>query len=255
MNELFIGGGGFDGFTFLGALEYIHKNELLDLKNFYGCSIGALIGIMYVSGKSPTEILDFLLRLDPKEIAKLDISNIQTNYAIFDSFLLESIIEGIDYPDETTLLDVYDMTGIHVNIFVTNVTINEYQNLSDTNTPNVKLKDALRASMSIPLLFPPVVINNEKYIDGCCKNIYGSHPDDKYIIGYSIIGKKSNNADNFLCNIFYSMINDREPRGTFIIKCDKTDNIDKYLNINDINKVQFVEMYSSGVNFAKDQLT
>jgi len=42
MNELFIGGGGFDGFTFLGSLEYIHKNNLLDLKRFYGCSIGSL---------------------------------------------------------------------------------------------------------------------------------------------------------------------------------------------------------------------
>ena len=42
MNDLFIGGGGYSGFHFIGALEYIHQKKLLDLKNFYGTSIGAL---------------------------------------------------------------------------------------------------------------------------------------------------------------------------------------------------------------------
>lgn len=253
MNELLIGGGGFDGFTFLGALEYIHKNELLDLKNLYGCSIGAFIGIMYISGKSPTEILDFLIKLDPKEIVKLDVHNIQNNYAIFDSSILESIIKGIEYPDETTLIDVYNITGIHVNIFVTNVSKNTYENLNDTDNPNINLKDAIRASMSIPLLFPPVIINEEKYIDGCCKNIYGSHPEDKYILGYTIIGKQSSHSH--FSGVICSMINNKEPRGTFVINCDKNDNLDKYLNMTNPNKLEFLEMYSNGVKHAKDQLT
>lgn len=253
MNELFIGGGGFDGFTFLGALEYIHKNNLLDLKRFYGCSIGALLGLMYISGKTPTEILEYLLSIDAKEIAKIDIRNISISHSIFDNVILDSLIKGIDFPNETTLADVYSKTGIHVNIFVTNVSMNKYQNLNDTDNPEINLIKAIKASMSIPFLFPPVIINNCTYVDGCCKNLYGSHPDDKYILGYSIIGKNSHVNGHF-DNILQTMIDLKEPRGSFIIRCDKKDNSSKYLNMGSIDKLELIQMYSSGVSFAKDQL-
>jgi len=253
MNDLLIGGGGFDGFTFLGALEYIHKNNLLDLKNFYGCSIGSLIGIMYISGKSPTEILEFFIKIDPKEILKLDINNISKNNSLFDSYTLDVIIAGIDYPDETTLIDIYKDSGVHVNIFVTNVTKNEYQNLNDIDNPDIKLKDALKASMSIPLLFPPVEINKEKYIDGCCKNIYGSHPNDKYILGYCIIGQED--SVEYFNSVILSMINSKKPRGTFIITCKKLSSIANYTDVSTINKLEFLNYYCRGIEFAKDQLT
>jgi hypothetical protein len=35
MDDLFIGGGGYSGIMFIGVLEYLHENDLLDLKNFY----------------------------------------------------------------------------------------------------------------------------------------------------------------------------------------------------------------------------
>ena len=47
MNDLFIGGGGYGGVMFVGVLEYLHVNKLLDIKNFYGTSIGSLLGIFY----------------------------------------------------------------------------------------------------------------------------------------------------------------------------------------------------------------
>lgn len=253
MNELFIGGGGFDGFTFLGALEYIHKKKLLDLKRFYGCSIGSLLGLMYISGKTPTEILDYLLSLDHEEIGKIDVRNISISNSIFDNVILDSLIKGIDFPDETTLGDVYSKTGIHVNIFVTNVNLNKYENLNDIENPEINLSEAIKASMSIPFLFPPVTINNHTYIDGCCKNLYGSPPDDKYILGYSIIGKNSNRNGHF-ANVLQAMIELKEPRGCFIIRCDKKDNSSKYLDMRSINKLELIQMYSSGVTFAKDQL-
>ena len=252
MNELFIGGGGFDGFTFLGALEYIHKNNLLDLKRFYGCSIGSLLGLMYISGKTPTEILNYLLLIDAKEIIRLDIRNISITNSIFDSSALDTLINGIDYPSETTLGYVYEKSGVHVNIFVTNVTLNEYQNLNSIDNPDMQLKDAIKASMSIPFLFQPVIINNNTYIDGCCKNLYGSPPDDRYILGYSIIGKYCSNG--YFSNILHTLIKLKEPRGCFIIRCDKKDNNSKYFNTDSIDKLEFIQMYSDGVKFAKDQL-
>ena len=57
MNDLHIGGGGFSGIMFVGILEYLHENRLLDIKNFHGTSIGSLIGILYISGMKPKDII------------------------------------------------------------------------------------------------------------------------------------------------------------------------------------------------------
>ena len=254
MNDLFIGGGGFDGFTFLGALEYIHANDLLDIKNFYGCSIGSFIGLMYISGKTPTDILEFMLNIDPKEIVKMDIRNMTLSNSILDSNVLDTLINGLEYSEDTTLSDVYNKTKVNINIFVTNLSKNKYQNLNNIDNPDIRIKDALKASMSIPFLFPPVIINNDTYIDGCCKNIYGSPPDNRYILGYCIIGKHSC-SQNYFSNILHSMINTDEPIGTFIIRCEKFSNLDMYLNMTNINKLELLNMYSYGVLFAKDQLS
>ena len=97
-----------------------------------------------------------------------------------------------------------------------------------------------------------VVINNNTYIDGCCKNLYGSPPDDRYILGYSIIGKYCSNG--YFSNILHTLINLKEPQGCFIIRCDKKDNNSKYFNTDSIDKLEFIQMYSDGVKFAKDQL-
>ena len=88
MNDLFIGGGGIDGISFVGALEYIHQNKLLDLKRFYGCSIGSLIGVLYISGFSPTRILSCIINLDLSRFTKFDLSNIKNNNSLLDLSLI-----------------------------------------------------------------------------------------------------------------------------------------------------------------------
>ena len=102
-------------------------------------------------------------------------------------------------------------------------------------------------------LFPPVEINKEKYIDGCCKNIYGSHPNDKYILGYCIIGQED--SVEYFNSVILSMINSKKPRGTFIITCKKLSSIANYTDVSTINKLEFLNYYCRGIEFAKDQLT
>ena len=88
MNDLFIGGGGIDGISFIGALEYLHQHKLLDLKRFHGSSIGSMIGIMYISGICPTQILSELIKFDISELIKYDFSKIESNKSLLDNELL-----------------------------------------------------------------------------------------------------------------------------------------------------------------------
>ena len=90
MNDLFIGGGGYSGLIFIGALEFIHEKKLLDLKNFYGCSIGSLIGCLYISGFTPKNMVSKFLDINLDEIVKYDFNNLPSENFIIDDILLEA---------------------------------------------------------------------------------------------------------------------------------------------------------------------
>jgi len=253
MNELFIGGGGYDGITYIGALEYIHKNKLLDLKRFYGCSIGSLIGVLYSSGCNPLEMLTLFLEENIKDVVNYDINNIDKK-CILDDSLLEKLASMINkyHNENITFLEFYESTKIDINIYATNITKNEYFTFNKENTPKVRVKDAIKASMSIPFLFRPVEIDGELYIDGCCKNIFGSPPDNHFILGYAIIGVSKKN--DYVLSVLKSMIKIDKPSCTFLIECNKLVDIYEYGNLKTKNNLKIFDMYKAGINFSKTVL-
>ncbi len=257
MNDLFIGGGGYSGVVFVGALEYIHENKLLDLKNFYGCSIGSLIGCLYISGYNPKEMLCKFLELQLSDIVKYNFHNLMTeSYIINDSFL-ETLIGLLwtNVDEDVTLEHFSDKYKVDVNIYVTNLTKNEYTNLNNKTYPDVKLKDALKASMSIPFIFKPVEINGDKFVDGCCKNLYGSPPEDIYVHGYSlIIDWIPSNSSSYFSSLILSIAGNTKPRSTFTVVCENKIDPKIYLNLDKLDKKFILEMYKNGIGFSKKTL-
>lgn len=256
MNDLFIGGGGYSGVIFIGALEYIHENKLLDLKNFYGCSIGSLIGCLYISGYKPKDILSKFLELELSDIVKYNFDKFMSESYIIDDSLLETLIGFLwTYIDEdTTIIQFSNKYNVNINIYATNLTKNEYTNLNNEMYPEVKLKDALKASMSIPFIFKQVDINGEQFVDGCCKNFYGSPPEDIYICGYSIIINTFNSTDSYFVKIMQSMIKKTFPRSTFTVICENKTDANTYLSLDKLDKKIILDMYKNGINFAKSAL-
>ena len=255
MNELFIGGGGYTGVMFIGVLEYIHEHKLLDLKNFYGCSIGSIIGILYIIGMTPKDILRNFLELNFKDLIKYEIN--YDNKCLLDDKLLDSFIEFIwvKYNKDITLEEFSKDTSVNINIFVTNITTNEYLNFNNKEYPKIKLKDALKASMSIPFLFHPVEINNEYYVDGGCKNWYGCPPDNRYILGYSIIAEIDKKKESYITNILCSIINDDKPNSVFTIVCENINNPSIYTSLNNLNSEFIFDMYKRGIECARKELS
>jgi len=256
MNDLFIGGGGYSGIIFIGALEYIHQKNLLDLKNFYGCSIGSLIGCLYISGFTPKNILSKFLDLNLEEIIKYDFNNLISENFILDDSLLDNLISFLFHKNkpDITISEFSKTYNVNVNIYTTNITKNLYINLNNLDYPNVKLKDALRASMSIPFLFKPVNINGDLYVDGCCKNWYGSPPCEIYICGYFIILEYQSTDSSYIIHIMNSILRSEKPRSTFLIECNNTLTPDTYLNLNKLSEKSILDMYKRGINFAKNSL-
>lgn len=252
MNDLFIGGGGYSGFHFIGALEYIHQKKLLDLKNFYGTSIGALIGILYISGTDPKSMINMFQKIKLEEIVKYDFTNIQNG--LIDDSLLDTLVNFVTdkYKAGITLAEFSKDSGVNVNVYATCVTRDEYTCLSNENYPEVKLKDALKASMSIPFLFKPVEINNEIYVDGCCKNLYGSPPKEIFIRGYSII--LNNKSKSYPFQVMCSIFTREAPNSTFLISIENEVDANVYLNLDKMRSKFIIDMYRNGIYTAKRNL-
>lgn len=252
MNDLFIGGGGYSGVHFIGALEYIHQKKLLELKNLYCTSIGALIGTLYISGTEPMCMINMFQKIKLEEIVKYDFTNIQNG--LIDDSLLNTLINLVTdkYMPDINLQQFSNATEVNVNIYTTCITDNKYTCFSNKTHPNIKLKDALKATMSIPFLFKPVEINNKLYVDGCCKNLYGSPPKEIYICGYSIILNNKDKSYPFqiICSIFTREL----PASTYIINIDNTVDVNVYLNLNNLRSKFIIDMYKNGIYSAKKQL-
>lgn len=253
MNDLFIGGGGYSGITFIGALEYIHQKELLELKNFYGTSIGALIGVLYISGLDPKNMINIFQKINIDEIVKYDFTNIQNG--LIDDLFLDTLIKIATDKFENSDINLYQFskkTNVNVNIYATNLDKNEYTCFNNISHPEVKLKDALKASMSIPFLFKPVKINDELYVDGCCKNLTGAPPKEIYICGYSIILTPA--QDTYPYQVIKSMFNRTYPNSTFIININNPVDPNVYLNLNTLKSKFIIDMYKKGIESAKSFL-
>lgn len=257
MNDLFIGAGGYSGIMFIGVLEYLCEKKLLDLKNLFACSIGTLIGALFASGIEPKQMLSMFLELDLNEIVKYNISNISTNSCLLDDSLLENLIKPLweIHSESVTLSEFFTTTGVNINIYATNITTNKCINFNNKDYPDIKLKDAIKASMSIPFLFQPVVINNELYIDGGCKNLVGSPPKDVYICGYCIYLTTIKNPEKYFVNVLNSIINSEKPRGTFLIECFNETDPSMYINLTSLKQKNVLDMYKKGIFFAKKCLT
>lgn len=253
MNELCIGGGGIDGLSFIGALEYIHQNNLLDLKTFYGCSIGSLIGILYISGISPRDILSKFIKLDLSQLINYDFSNMKTNKSLLDNKLLMELIDSLDEYKDITIEQFSDKYKVDINIYAANINTYEYTNFNKKTFPEIKIKDAIMASMSVPFIFPPVKIGDDYYIDGCTKSILGTPPKEICILGYTIILK--NITHSYIGNVIKNIVKNDYPNSLYIIECNCDNGSHDILNAaNKITPKYILDLYKSGINCARKHL-
>jgi len=112
---------------------------------------------------------DSLLVIKKEEFANLFINNGIDKTINYLTYFREYLKQKYDIED-ITFLELGKKTGIDFNVSTTNV--NNYKNtiFNLTNSPNVSVFDAIAASMSIPFLSEPVLIDGYYYVDGCITN-------------------------------------------------------------------------------------
>lgn len=185
--HLVLSGGGLSGLIYIGVYRFLQQYHLLkNIRYFSGTSIGAIfaylfgLGVEYeylesfVMGNEDTEGLctrSPMLSFDPRNILQLPSKRGIYSTERFRAYLTTYLQKKHGMTD-ITFAQYIKLTGVDLHINVT--CLNSYRSLDLCNDtfPEMSVITAVLASMSVPLLFEPVVYQDMLLVDGgCCVNL------------------------------------------------------------------------------------
>lgn len=146
-----LGSGGAKGFAHLGALRAFEENGI-EFDVIAGTSIGSIVGAFYANGYSSTDIFELLRRLDFRDFKDILLSPMEANglYGLIEKELGSSEFEQLKKP--------FKAVATHLE--------SGEEKVFDSGSVAL----ALCASSAIPPFFKPVVIGNERFVDGAYSN-------------------------------------------------------------------------------------
>lgn len=224
ITHLVLSGGGMRGVVYIGAIRHLYIENLhRNITHIAANSIGSFVALCITFKLTIEEIEEIIYNSkDDKElcciptknyyrlISKLGLSSV--------SYFMEHLKKRlrIKYPDAFAATDAADATfreisqRFGVNLYFSTTNINRCENriFSIEDTPDVSVFTACEASMAIPLLFTPVVIDGEHYYDGAFTNNFPikifSHVSKENIIAMILYKERAEYVPtNTKINIFY----------------------------------------------------
>ncbi|PIE50267.1 MAG: hypothetical protein CSA38_04240 [Flavobacteriales bacterium] len=147
--NLVLSGGAERGVAHIALLEKLEEMNI-KINAISGASAGSLVGVMYASGKTPKEILNFfqsheLFQFSWISLAKRGVFNAEKYASLLEPHI-KSRFEDLEIP----------LTVCATNL---NEGVTEYFNKGHILKP-------ILASCAVPGLFNPIEINNKLYSDG-----------------------------------------------------------------------------------------
>jgi len=184
ITHLAICGGGVKGCVLIGALEALDKTiRFKRIKHIIGSSVGGIIATLLCVGYRPCEMNDIFLKINLTDYRIIKAANIITKFGVDDcksiiTLLNECILQKITVSDITfrELYKYNKMTLILTGSDISNSTV-IYYNVN--TTPDMVIMDALRITISYPILYEPVYdsINKSYIIDGA---VLAQYPIDYF---------------------------------------------------------------------------
>jgi len=150
-NGLVLSGGGARGIAHIGVLQALEDHDI-QVDAISGCSAGAIVGVLYAAGCSPSKITNYIKNKSLYGIIKMGIPS----RGMMEMPYFREILEK-EIPHNS-----FDELKTPFYLSVTNL---------NTGTCEVKheggnLIDYVIASSTIPMVFKPIKIGRDLYVDG-----------------------------------------------------------------------------------------
>ena len=175
INKLIISGGGMLGISYLGALKYLDElNILVNINEYYGCSIGGLLcGLIYI-GYTIDELITFTLNFNFMMLINPKINSLINNYSVADSenyiIFLKELITRKNLNPNINLLDLYNITHKKINLVGFNISKQTECIFNHITYPNIELWKVIYITCALPTLLAPLFYKGNYYCDGGISN-------------------------------------------------------------------------------------
>ena len=212
-----------------GILRYIYCYKMDEnIRDVAGTSMGAFFSLAYAL-KIPIdkleEIIYRIMKSDLTKIYPINFINLINEYGMNNS--REYLNEIREYlkekynQDDITFLDLTKKTGVNLYISVTEVNTGSNVIFNVDDYPEVSVLDAVSASMCLPILSKPVLINGKYYIDGYLTNNFPievfNHINNEFVLGVGIntrheckMEMKEISFVNYFTNILHMVYNNTD---------------------------------------------
>ena len=220
IKHLVLSGGGLLGISYIGLFKYFEEKEYIkNIQSITGCSAGAIFGSLLAIGYTYNELNSLVKSMIFKEYLTINVDSILnfTNTKGFESgtnlnLFIRKCIKNKTGNENITFSQIQEKYNIKLQIGVTNLTKNKFELLNNTTSPELPIHKAISASVAIPFIFEPIVINNDIYCDG---GVLDNLPIDTVINMYNIIDtnedkEEKDKEENELSIIGFYLINKSE---------------------------------------------
>ena len=156
IEHIVISGGGQTGFTFYGILREAAKHGFWDINNirsFYGTSVGTFLSVILCLKYDWETIDTYFINRPWQNIFKVDLYTIMQAFekrGIFGIDTMEKMLgplfAGKDISMSITLKEFYDLNGIDIYLFTTELNQFKLCKMSHKTHPDWRVIDAVYAS-------------------------------------------------------------------------------------------------------------
>lgn len=196
-SHLILSGGGLSGLVYIGIYRFFKEHEVLkDVHYMTGTSIGALFIFLFGLNIDYDKIEGLYFGKDGVcqksamvEFNPCNLLNLRTNSGLYTTerfrpYIVDFLKEKYDIED-LSFSEYIKLTGIDIHISTTCLNTHSQLDLCNDTFPDMSVITAVLASMSVPILFEPVIYKDMVLVDGgCCTNLEI----------YNVVKNKSNKA-------------------------------------------------------------
>ena len=190
INKLAFSGGAIKGIVYVGVFKKIeeliyarHLEEekedfdetkcnipVFNIKTICAVSVGSIFTLIYLLKYTYAEMLEEVLNKRFDDLKDIRIMNFISKYGLDSgnnmmTWLKELMTrKGVD--PNITLKELYNETQVDFQIMATNLNKYKYKKFNYLDTPDVKVVDAIRMSISVPFMFTINEYEGDIYVDG-----------------------------------------------------------------------------------------
>lgn len=179
-------GGGARGVVYVGAAQALDELGILPyVKRAAASSVGCIAALVICLGLDSKQIVEEMNNLDTSKffdnkrgklpvigkyyLAKNAFKRLGMHKAAFVTEYIGDLLEKYAGNRDLTFKELYDRFGRELCVTVSNLSRHELELCHVVTTPDVPIRRAIRASMSLPILWEPIELKNnrgEKFVDG-----------------------------------------------------------------------------------------